>query len=123
MIWICLKIAFLQVSLGQTKYSELTQSSAQPRYGACWLSALRQLETRCDHLTEESHSRLALQFANCQLAQTGQPSFPCEAEESLASCLESVDTNGWTSYTNFYTHTHNMCYFLKSQQWQVPHNI
>ena len=64
-------------------------------------------------------SRLALQFANCQLAQSGQKSFPCEAEESVAACLETVDTNAWTSYTNFYSHTHNMCYFLKSQQWQV----
>ena len=62
---------------------------------------------------------MALQFANCQLAQSGQKSFPCGAEESIASCLETVDTNGWTSYTNFYIHTHNMCYFLKSQQWQV----
>ena len=66
---------------------------------------------------------MALQFANCQLAQSGQKSFPCGAEESVASCLETVDTNGWTSYTNFYSHTHNMCYFLKSQQWQVPRNI
>ena len=39
----------------------------------------------------------------------------------MASCLEMVDTNAWTSYTNFYTH--NICYFLKSQQWQVPRNI
>ena len=68
-------------------------------------------------------SRLALQFANCQLAQSGQKTFPCGVEESVAACLEIVDTNAWTSYTNFYTHTHNMCYFLKSQQWQVPHNI
>ena len=63
--------------------------------------------------------RLALQFANCQLVQSGQKSFPCNAKESVASCLEKVDTNAWTSYTNFYTHTHNMCYFLKSQLWQV----
>ena len=66
---------------------------------------------------------MALQFANCQLAQSGQKSFPCGAEESVASCLETVDTNAWTSYTNFYSHTHNMCYFLKSQQWQVRLNL
>ena len=63
--------------------------------------------------------RLALQFANCQLLQSGQKSLPCEASERVSSCLERVDTNAWTSYTSFYTHTHNMCYFLKSQQWQV----
>ena len=47
----------LQVSLGQTKYRELSQSSAQPRYGPCWVAALSQLETECEQLTEESHSR------------------------------------------------------------------
>lgn len=46
-----------QVSLGHSKYRELTQSSSQPRYGPCWLAALGQLETKCEQLTEESHSR------------------------------------------------------------------
>ena len=64
---------------------------------------------------------LSLQFAHCQIAQSGRPNFPCGLAESMASCLEMVDTNAWTSYTNFYTH--NICYFLKSQQWQVPRNI
>ena len=70
-------------------------------------------------LTSFSLSRLALQFANCQLVQSGQKSWPCEAGEKVSSCLEKVDTNAWTSYTSFYTHTHNMCYYLKSRQWQV----
>ena len=52
------------------------------------------------------------------LAQTGQRTYPCGEEEDIAKCLETVDTNAWTSYSNFYTHTHNMCHFLKSQQWQ-----
>ena len=62
---------------------------------------------------------LSLQFAHCQIAQSGRPNFPCRQEESLASYLEMVDTNAWTSYTNFYSHTHNMCYFIQSQLWQV----
>ena len=59
------------------------------------------------------HVRLALQFTNCLLAQTGQRTYPCAEELEISSCLEHVDTNAWTSYTNFYTHTHNMCHFLK----------
>ena len=107
------------VALGRSKLSELSQAVRRPRYGECWSSSLALLETVCQALDQENHSRLALQFANCQLAQTGQETFPCQAEESIASCLESVDTFAWTSYTNFYTHTHNMCYFIQSQQWQV----
>jgi len=33
-------------------------------------------------------------------------------------CLQDVDNNAFTAYSNFYTHTQNMCYFLKSQEWQ-----
>ena len=39
------------------------------RYGPCWLGALAQLDPVCSKLTDETHARLALQFANCLLAQ------------------------------------------------------
>ena len=47
----------VQVSLGQSKYREVSQASALPRYGPCWLAALGQLQTKCDVITEETHSR------------------------------------------------------------------
>ena len=106
-------------ALGRSKLTELSQAVDRPRYGACWSSALARLEAVCQQLEEETHSRLALQFANCQLAQTGQKTFQCGAEERISSCLAAVDTIAWTSYTSFYTHTHNMCYFLQSRIWQV----
>ena len=57
------------------------------------------------------------------LAQTGQKTYICDEDEDISKCLENVDPIAWTSYSNFYTHTHNMCYFLKSQQWQeLTHN-
>ena len=107
------------VALGSSKLTELSLAVKRPRYGECWAAALAKLETVCQDLQEETHSRLALHFANCQLAQSGQTTFSCGAEESLSSCLQSVDTIAWTSYTTFYTHTHNMCYFIQSQLWQV----
>jgi len=107
-----------QVSLGQSKYTELTDATRMPRYGPCWLGAMTRLPSTCDDLTEDSHARLALQFTNCLLAQTGQRTYPCAEQAEISSCLGSVETNAWTSYTNFYTHTHNMCHFLKSQQWR-----
>ena len=48
-----------------------------------------------------------------------QKVYPCDPEDDVSKCLENVDPNAWTSYSNFYTHTHlHICYFLKSQQWQ-----
>ena len=89
-----------------------------PRYGRCWMSALASLPSTCDKPTDQSHSRLALSFTNCLLAQSGQRTYECAEEEAIAGCLENVDNNAWTSYSNFYTHTHNTCYFLRSQQWK-----
>jgi len=61
---------------------------------------------------------MALQFANCLLSQAGQQQYPCHEEQDIAVCLEDVDNNAFTAYSNFYTHTQNMCYFIKSQEWQ-----
>ena len=33
----------------------------------------------------------------------------------IVVCLEEVDNNAFNAYTNFFTHTQNMCYFLQSQ--------
>ena len=50
--------------------------------------------------------------------QAGQPTFPCGGDSLVSDCLAGVDSNGFTAYSQFYTHTHNMCYYLQSQQWQ-----
>merc|ERR1719470_712901 len=76
------------------------------------------LTTTCSHLSDTTQARLALQFINCFLAQAGQKEYPCNEEEEIAICLEDVDNNAFTAYSNFYTHTQNMCYFIKSQEWQ-----
>merc|ERR1719427_992033 len=89
-----------------------------PKFGPGWMSALSQLQPTCTHLSEETQARLALQFTNCFLIQAGQKDYPCKEEEDIAMCLQDVDNNAFTAYSNFYTHTQNMCYFLKSQEWQ-----
>ena len=106
------------LSSGQSQYQQLSLKASLPKYGPCWLSALSMLTTTCSHLSDTTQARLALQFTNCFLAQAGQKQYPCKEEEEIASCLEDVDNNAFTAYSNFYTHTQNMCYFIKSQEWQ-----
>jgi len=106
------------LSSGQSQYQQLSLKASLPRYGPCWLSALSMLTTTCSHLSDTTQARLALQFTNCFLAQAGQKEYPCKEEEEIAICLEDVDNNAFTAYSNFYTHTQNMCYFIKSQEWQ-----
>ena len=106
------------LSSGQSQYQELSLKASLPKYGSCWLSALSQLSSTCSQLSEVTQARLALQFTNCFLGQAGQQEYPCHQDQEVASCLQNVDNNAFTAYSNFYTHTQNMCYFLKSQEWQ-----
>merc|ERR1719295_1869237 len=88
-----------------------------PVYGDCWKRALDDLDRGCKSLTDDKQSRMALAFANCFLAMSGQPTYPCRSEEAIADCLKSVDSRAFASFSNFFTHTHNMCQFLQSQVW------
>ena len=103
---------------GQAQYQEVALKASLPRYGPCWMSALSQLSSTCNQLTDTTQARLALSFANCFLVQAGQREYPCTQDQEVATCLQQIDNNAFTAYSNFYTHTQNMCYFIKSQEWQ-----
>merc|ERR1711936_810688 len=103
---------------GHCKYQELSLATQLPKYGPCWVSALSQLETTCDQLTDFTQARMALMFANCFLAQSGQSTYPCDKDQEIHTCLKDVDAKAFTAYTDFFTHTQNMCHFLKSQEWR-----
>lgn len=108
----------LQVAEGRAQYEMVSRESSRPKYGTCWTRALKDLETGCKNLDDEVQSRLALNFANCFLAKAGQNTFPCQSDTPIEACLQEVDNNAFTAYSNFFTHTQNMCYFLQSQVWQ-----
>lgn len=107
-----------QLQEGQLNYNMILRDSQMPRYGSCWKNALNELEYGCKHLTDDVQRRLALRFANCFLEKAGQVTYPCDNDEDISSCLSSMTTNGFTAFTNFFTHTQSMCYFLQSQAWQ-----
>jgi len=102
---------------GKAEYELITRDSKMPVYGDCWKRALDDLDRGCKSLTDDKQSRMALAFANCFLAMSGQPTYPCRSEEAIADCLKSVDSRAFASFSNFFTHTHNMCQFLQSQVW------
>jgi len=108
----------LQVAEGRAQYEMVSRESSRPKYGTCWTHALKDLETGCKNLDDEVQSRLALNFANCFLAKSGQNTFPCQPDTPIEACLQEVDNNAFTAYSNFFTHTQNMCYFLQTQVWQ-----
>ncbi len=107
-----------QLQAGQQQYQNALRESQMPRYGSCWRDALNLLQNGCKHLTDDVQRRLALHFANCFLEKAGQKTYPCADNADLKVCLRDIDNNGFTSFSNFFTHTQSMCYFLQNQVWQ-----
>ena len=70
-----------QVSEGRAQYELVTRESSRPRYGQCWTAALRRLERGCKSLSDDTQSRLALDFANCFLEKAGQKTYPCDEQD------------------------------------------
>lgn len=107
-----------QLQEGQRNYDMVVRDSQMPRYGSCWKRALKDLEHGCKHLTDDVQRWLALQFTNCFLEKAGQTTYPCDRDEDISVCLSQMNNNGFTAFTNFFTHTQSMCYFLETQSWQ-----
>jgi hypothetical protein len=107
-----------QLQEGQLNYNLVVRDSQMPRYGSCWKNALKELEEGCKHLTDDLQRWLALQFTNCFLEKAGQTTYPCENNDDISVCLSQMNNNGFTAFTNFFTHTQSMCYFLQTQVWQ-----
>lgn len=107
-----------QLQEGQLNYNLAVRDSQMPRYGSCWKKALQDLEDGCRKLTDDMQRWLALQFTNCFLDKAGQTTYPCENNADISVCLSQMNNNGFTAFTNFFTHTQSMCYFLQTQVWQ-----
>jgi len=102
---------------GKNQFELIQRNTKRPRFGDCWKESLQHLENGCKKLTDDLQSRMALRFANCFLAQSGQKTYPCEDNVPISTCLSTIDSNGFTAYSEFFTHTHNMCQFLQNQIW------
>ncbi|XP_061187441.1 uncharacterized protein LOC133195574 [Saccostrea echinata] len=106
-----------QYEEGRTQFEVLQRRSQNPKYGKCWTNTVVLLQEGCKHLTDVTQSRLALSYLNCFLEIQGRTTYPCDETVSVRECLLDVTESDRTSLTNFFTHTHSICYFLQSQVW------
>ena len=106
-----------QFEKGREKFSEYTTYAES---SPCWRLALAELNSTCKALTEENQSRLALAFSNCHWERSGRETYPCPADASFkeCTCKERMGDSAFLVYTQFFTHTSSMCYYLQSQLWQ-----
>jgi len=101
---------------GKAKLMELR--SHRTRYGPCWTAALDSLETSCRQLTEDVQHELALNFVRCFLLKTGRPMVPCE-DIDKTECTRRMSSEAFNAYTEFFTHTQSICFYLQASEWQI----
>lgn len=101
--------------LGESKYREVVKKSDE---NPCWKEAVSELNSTCKKLTDVQQSRLAVAFANCHLGKSGRKTYACDSTMSIKSCTKDMNSVAFQTYTEFFTHTGHICYFLQSQIWQ-----
>ena len=78
------------------------------------------IETRCRNLGVEEQSYLAIDFTNCHVSQSGRKTYPCSrGTHSIKECTGDMDETTFTAYTTFFTHVANICFYVKSELWQL----
>lgn len=85
---------------------------------SCISTIFKSLEHTCDTLEEQSQARLALGMANCHLARSNKQQYPCDPEQDFAGCTSQMSSDAWNSYTMFFTHVQQCCFYFKTLEWQ-----
>ncbi|KAF5285907.1 hypothetical protein FQA39_LY04368 [Lamprigera yunnana] len=109
------------IEQGRKQFQLLQERKNLPTYGDCWKLAVQHIEESCQSLSEDSQSIIALHLANCFLEMSGHESYNCELEKKpnlKQICISSMSDRAFNVYTEFYTHTQSICWFLREQVWQ-----
>lgn len=107
----------LRLQQGKEKLAEIENTA---EYSPCWSKALEALHVSCRSMSDDDQRRLALSFANCHFQSSHRSSYPCPSEKNIADCTSSSSMGdaAFQVYTEFFTHTSNICFFVQSQLWQ-----
>ncbi|RUS70662.1 hypothetical protein EGW08_021583, partial [Elysia chlorotica] len=114
----------LGTSIDHTRYSEgkrqfelMQKQSEMPRYGQCWVNAMATIHAGCKRLSDDTQTRLSLAYLNCFLELQGRSSYSCSDKDEVKDCVKDMREADLSSFTTFFTHTQNICYFLQAQVW------
>ncbi|XP_067011640.2 uncharacterized protein [Anabrus simplex] len=107
------------IQAGKDQYAILNERLKNPRYGSCWKNAISSLNDGCKDLSEHIQSDIALKFTDCFLKMSGHESYECDKLVGLLrkECMQDMSDRAFNVYTEFYTHTQNMCFYLQSHFW------
>lgn len=116
-----MSLAFIYLLQSTIFFSQLLEANTRfPQYSDCWTNAIIHLKNGCRVLTDSIQSDLALHFTNCFLEMSGQDPLDCLTERTVGLkrlCMKDMSDRAYTAYTEFFSQTQNMCYFLQNQVW------
>ena len=105
-----------KILVGKLKLEEFM---ANARRSDCWKKAVAGMEKRCKNIGDIEQSYLAIEFTNCHLSKSGRKLYSCSRDtQSIAECTGKMDDTTYLAYTTFFTHTANICFYVKSELWQ-----
>lgn len=102
---------------GKRQYEVIQHNSELPNYGQCWKDVVIFTQKGCQRLTDDMQGRLALSYLNCFLELQGRRKYDCDTAQTLEECTIDMHDADRGSFTTFFTHTQNICYFLRAQVW------
>lgn len=104
----------------QNGEQEFEKIRSRADHSKCWEEAISRLRDGCKHLTDIEQSRLAIAFANCHFKKSGLKTYPCADNDSIKACTKDMAQSvlAFNTYTEFYTHTSDICFYLQSKVWQ-----
>ena len=105
-----------RIEAGKSKLDELMTKA---KSSDCWKKAVEGIEKRCKNLGDTEQSYLAIDFTNCHQSKSGRKIYFCSREtQSIEECTGKMDDTTYLAYTTFFTHTANICFYVKSELWQ-----
>lgn len=111
---------------GKEQYELISSYSQLPKYGECWKNAISNVKNGCKNLNDHIQTNLAIMFTYCLLKHLNYDLSECKTinllhndDISNSICYEKLKTNSnsFTTFTEFFTHTQNICFFLQNQVW------
>ncbi|XP_071944150.1 protein brambleberry-like [Antedon mediterranea] len=85
---------------------------------SCQHKVIADLNTLCEHITEEQLAKLGVSLLNCQSKAEGRPTYVCTEEMTVSECTGPMDPNTWNAYHIVSNRARSVCYSVRQQQFQ-----
>lgn len=112
----------IQLADGEKQYRLIHSNANLPQYGRCWTTAIQHIDPTCTDLNELTQARLAIEFTKCFISMSGGDGAEEGSDADLngcntVECMGNMSERVFQAYTQFYTHTQNICFYLRHQIW------